>query len=326
MASTDQPDLSDSAAGHRIARERAPPVNTRKVGLFLALAFGLSWTSALVLYLAGITIGTVTGILVVTLTFMWAPAIAAIAVQLRYGESIRDGCGLRVGRLRWVAVGWLTPTALIAATIGIGALLPGVTFTTDYGAYLLDLGFTPDQAAAAVAELEAFPLPPAVLFAVQGLVAGVTINAIAALGEELGWRGLLLDELSALGFWKLSGITGVIWGIWHAPIILQGHNYPDAPVAGVVMMTGAMIAMTPIYTYITVRAQSVLAATFFHGTFNGLGALTLVYLTGANNLLIGPVGVAAVGAALLITILCVVHDRVIAETSITTGEPLAPWD
>jgi len=314
-----------SAAAARVSDTRSLQVDRRKVSAFLALAFGISWTSAAVLYLTEVDLGTLGGIALVTLTFMWAPAIAAVVVQWRSSESIRTGCGLRLGRLRWVGIAWLTPVALIAAMIGIGVLLPDVTVTTDYSAYLLDLGLTQQQADAAVAQLTATPLPPVLLLVLQGLIAGLTINALAALGEELGWRGLLLNELSPLGFWKVSGITGVIWGIWHAPIILQGHNFPDAPVAGVFMMTGAMVAMAPVYTYLTVRAESVLAATFFHGAFNGLGALSLVYLTGAGNLLIGPVGVVGILAALLLTIVCIVHDRFVAANAITTGEALSPW-
>jgi hypothetical protein len=61
------------------------------------------------------------------------------------------------------------------------------------------------------------------------------------------------------------------------------------------------------------------------GAFNGLGALSLVYLTGAGNLLIGPVGVVGIAAAVLLTIVCLVHDRYVATNGITTGEPLSPW-
>lgn len=315
-------DLHTSADGNATETQ----IRTRKVVLFLALTFSIAWTSAIVIYLAGIELGTLVGLVLVVVMVMWAPAVAAVLTQLRYGESIRQGCGLTVGRLRWVGVGWLAPVVLVGATIGIGILIPGVTFTTDYGAYLLELGLTEDQAAEAVAQLQALPVPPAVLFVVQGLLAGLTINALAALGEELGWRGLLLTELAPLGFWKLSIVTGAIWGIWHAPIILQGHNFPDTPVAGILVMTLATVAMAPIFTYVTIRAQSVLAATFFHGSLNGLGALSLVYLTGAGNLLIAPVGVAGVGAALLLVAVCVVHDRIIVDEQLTTGEPLSPWE
>jgi membrane protease YdiL (CAAX protease family) len=306
----------------------APPVSSsqsvgrRKVAAFLALAFGLSWTTALVLYLSGVEFGTLVWTVLLVAGFMWAPAIAAIAVQWHWDGSIRAGCRLARGRLQWVALAWIAPVALVALTIGVGTLLPGISFTTDYGAYLLEVGLTQEQVDQAVAQLDALPVPPAVLFAVQGLAAGLTINALAALGEELGWRGLLLSELSPLGFWKLSLLTGAIWGVWHAPIIVQGYNFPDAPLAGVFVMTGATIAVSPVYTYLTVRADTVLAATFFHGTFNGLGGLSLIYLTGAGNLLVAPVGAAGIGAALLATGLCVVHDRFVADDRITVGAPL----
>jgi membrane protease YdiL (CAAX protease family) len=168
-------------------------------------------------------------------------------------------------------------------------------------------------------------VPPVVFLVGQGLVAGLTINAVAALGEELGWRGLLLRELSPLGFWRLSLLTGAVWGIWHAPLIVQGHNFPDAPVAGVVVMTGWTVAASPLFTYLTVRAESVLAATLLHGSFNAVASLSLVYLTGAGTLLVGPVGVAGIGAALLATAACVVHDRYVAVDTVTSGVPVEPW-
>lgn len=300
-------------------------VDVRKVGAFLALAFGLSWTSAVGLSLAGVELTTLRGLVLVTVLFMWAPAVAAIVVQRQYGESVRERCGLAMGRLRWIAIAWVAPTVLIGATIAVGALLPEVSLTTDYGAYFVEQGLTQERADEAVGQLEALPVPPAVLFVGQGLLAGLTVNALAALGEELGWRGLLLDELSPLGFWRLSGVTGVVWGVWHAPMILQGHNFPDAPVVGVLAMTAATVAMSPIYTYLTVRARSVLAATLFHGSFNGLGALSLVYLTGAGEVAISAVGVAGIGAAILVTVCCVVHDRFVADEPVTGGDPLSPW-
>lgn len=315
-------------ASGTLAEEAYPDrgVDRRRVAEFLAITFGLSWTSALGLYLAGVDIATIRGLVLTTVLFMWAPAVAALVVLYRHGDPIRANTGLRRGRLGWVLLAWLLPAAFVGLTVAAGTLLPGVSFTTDYGAYLLEAGLSPEQVDAAVDQLESVPGPPALLFLVQGLLAGLTLNALAALGEELGWRGLLLTELRSLGFWRLSGITGVIWGVWHAPVILQGHNFPDAPVAGVAVMTVATVALSPVYTYVTVRAESVLAATFFHGSFNGLGAVALVYLAGAGNLLVSPVGVAGVGAAVLLTGCCIVHDLAIADEAITTGDPLQPWE
>jgi len=275
--------------------------------------------------LTGVELGSLRGTVLVVLVYMWAPAVAAILVQRWHGESIRAGCGLRRGRLRWVGLAWVTPVGLLALTIGIGVLFPEVSFTTDYGAFLRGLGLPEEQVEASVAVLEGLPVPPGVFLVGQGLVAGLTINAVAALGEELGWRGLLLRELAPLGFWRLSLLTGVVWGVWHAPLIVQGHNFPDAPFAGIVVMTGWTVAASPLFTYLTVRARSVLAATLLHGSFNAVASLSLVYLTGASNLFVGPVGVAGIGAGLLATAACVVHDRYVAADEVTSGGPLSPW-
>jgi len=301
------------------------PVRGRKVLAFLGLAFGISWMGAIVFALTGVELGSLRGTVLVVLVYMWAPAVAAILVQRWHGESIRAGCGLRRGRLRWVGLAWVTPVGLLALTIGIGVLFPEVSFTTDYGAFLRGLGLPEEQVEASVAVLEGLPVPPGVFLVGQGLVAGLTINAVAALGEELGWRGLLLRELAPLGFWRLSLLTGVVWGVWHAPLIVQGHNFPDAPFAGIVVMTGWTVAASPLFTYLTVRARSVLAATLLHGSFNAVASLSLVYLTGASNLFVGPVGVAGIGAGLLATAACVVHDRYVAADEVTSGGPLEPW-
>ena len=68
-----------------------------------------------------------------------------------------------------------------------------------------------------------------------------------------------------------------------------------------------------------------LAAALLHGSFNAVASLSLVYLTGAGALLVGPVGIAGIGAGLLATAACVVHDRYAAVDRVTTGIPLAPW-
>ena len=300
-------------------------VRVRKVLAFLGLAFGISWVGAVAFALAGVDLGSLRGTVLVVVVYMWAPAIGAILVQWRYGESIGVGCGLRRGRLQWVGLAWLVPVALLALTIGIGIALPDVSLTTDYGAFLRDLGLPEEEVENSVAVLEGLPVPPFVFLVGQGLVAGLTINAVAALGEELGWRGLLLRELSPLGFWRLSLLTGVVWGIWHAPLILQGHNFPDSPVAGVVVMTGWTVAASPVFTYLTVRARSVLAPTVLHGSFNAVSSLSLVYLTGAGAILVGPVGIAGIGAGLLATAACVAHDRYVATDRLTSGDPLTPW-
>ncbi|MFD1685931.1 hypothetical protein [Halobellus litoreus] len=77
-------------------------------------------------------------------------------------------------------------------------------------------------------------------------------------------------------------------------------------------MTGWTVAASSLFTYLTVRARSVLATTLLRGSFNAVASVYLVYLTGPGNLLVGPVGIAGIGAALLAIAVCAVHDRYVA--------------
>ena len=303
---------------------REPSVDLQMILRFLALTFAISWGGMTVLSFIGGDLGSSAEQGIGTLIFMGAPAIAAISLLRFRRASIRKGSGLYLGRIRWIAFAWVAPAGLTTTMIGVGLMLPDTTFTTEYSAFLLELGFTEAESVDTIAELEATGVPVVVLLAGLGLVLGGTIFALAAFGEELGWRGLLLTELAPLGFWKLSLWTGLIWGIWHTPLVLLGLQFPEEPVVGMFTMTVATVALSPIYTYLTVRAQSVLAATFFHGSFI-LGVFTSVFLTDGSDLVISSFGVVGIVAALLGIAACVVHDRILADEQITTGEPLHPW-
>jgi len=161
----------------------------------------------------------------------------------------------------------------------------------------------PEALSALHQKLEHSPLAipgvlPLVILA-QVLFAGVTINAVAAFGEELGWRGFLLKELAPLGFWRSSFIVGIIWGLWHWPLIAHGYNYPGHPVAGPLMMTLLTTLLAPLLSYFRWRGGSVFVPAVFHGTFNAAASLAIVlrkgnpWWTGAT----GWTGVAALALA-----------------------------
>jgi membrane protease YdiL (CAAX protease family) len=151
---------------------------------------------------------------------------------------------------------------------------------------------TPEQLEQMKSQINTLPVHPFWLTLVQGLIAGLTINAVAAFGEELGWRGLLQRELGPLGFWPSSLLIGLIWGIWHAPLILQGHNYPQHPQLGVALMTIWCMLLAPIFSYIRLKACSVIAAAILHGTLNATYGLSIMLIQGGNDLTVGLTGLA----------------------------------
>jgi membrane protease YdiL (CAAX protease family) len=102
----------------------------------------------------------------------------------------------------------------------------------------------------------------------QSVVLAPFIALVIVFGEEYGWRGFLQRRLIRLG--KLRGVllVGVIWGVWHAPVIAMGHNYPGYPVVGIFLMTLYTIAMAVILGLAVLKAHGIWIAAFLHGLNN----------------------------------------------------------
>ena len=299
-----------------------PKGNRKKAALFVALTFAASWALAGLFYLLGgrwtSGVGIAAGV-----AFMFIPTIAAIVVQKKvYGQPILKPLGIRFRPNRWFAVGWLLPPALAFAAMGVGLLLPGVEYSPGMeGMFERYSHLLPPEALEQMREQTAtMPVHPLVMGLALGLVAGLTANAVAGFGEELGWRGLLQRELRDLGFWRSSAIVGLIWGVWHAPLILQGHNYPQHPVAGVFVMIAWCVLLAPLFGLIRLKSRSVIAAAIMHGTLNGTAGLAMVMLKGGNDLLVGLTGAAGCTVLTLANVGLFVWDR------FTGGRLLAPTE
>jgi membrane protease YdiL (CAAX protease family) len=245
---------------------------------FLAIAFGLAWilftlplafrqgnpTTTQLLYAAFWSLA------------MWAPGLGAIlATRYAAGESLRTLNLGRLGEKRAYLWAWLLPPALVIAT---GLL------TLVFRAGQLDLQFTMiEQAMASAAGGEI--LPAWMVVAIQvgfALTLAPLINVVFALGEELGWRGFLLPRLLPLGQWRAIILSGAIWGIWHAPAIAQGHNYPGRPVAGIFMMIVFCVLLGAIFSWLYLRTRSPWAPALAHGSINAVAGLPVLFLTGVD--------------------------------------------
>jgi membrane protease YdiL (CAAX protease family) len=131
--------------------------------------------------------------------------------------------------------------------------------------------------------------PPSILVMflialLAGLVAGWSINGLFAFGEEYGWRGFLWERWKHLGVVRANIAIGIVWGLWHAPLILQGFNYPGYPVAGVFMMMVFTTSLAFILSAIRELTQSVIPAAATHGAINGVAGITVLLTAGANPL------------------------------------------
>ena len=283
--------------------------NIKRVGLFIGLTYLISWAIVIIfLALTGSWNSPYT--LIIMIAFMFVPSIIAVIMQkMICKEPLKEPLGISFKPNRYFLVAWLLPPTIALATIGISLLFPGIEYTP--GMEGMIERFRSTLTTAQLDELQRqiveSPIHPFWIALLQGLVAGPTINAIAGFGEELGWRGFLQKELNELDFWKSSIIIGVVWGIWHAPIILQGHNYPQHPSIGVMMMIIFTLLLSPIFSYVRIKAKSVIAAAIIHGSLNATVGLAIMPIRGGNDLTVGVTGLSGFLVLAIINLIVYKH-------------------
>jgi membrane protease YdiL (CAAX protease family) len=151
----------------------------------------------------------------------------------------------------------------------------------------------------------------------QALLLAPLINSVATFGEEFGWRAYLQPKLMGLGKRRALIATGVIWGVWHWPVILMGHNYgfdyPGAPYLGLLAMVLFTVALSVLLGWMTWRAGSVWPAVIGHAAVNGVAGLGAIFVQGQPNTLLGPTPVGLVGgsgfALAAVVILLLIRER-----------------
>jgi len=286
---------------------------SKKALQFILLTFLISWSVAGAAYLLHITYGSIPNLLIIAVCYMPAPAYAALILQkLVYRGSLKPyGFTLKnlsprwllvttVGFVWFIVLGTFVLIGILGNVFGL-ALFGRIDFSEAALLHQVTL-FT----RGAFGELpQHVPIPPVAIFLlslIQGTVAGFTLSLPFAFGEELGWRGLLLRETQKSGLLKSNLFIGVVWGLWHAPIIVQGHNYPGHPVAGIFVMTLFTTALSFPMAYCRFKSKSILGPSAFHGMFNPLGMLTAFFVIGANPLFGFVAGIAGIAVILLLTV------------------------
>lgn len=269
----------------------------KKTLQYTILAYAGIWLLSLPFWLSGVTAESPT-FQVIAMLCMFTPLLATVITQMVNKEPVLRGLDIRWKLNRWWLVAWLLPFFLIAAIIGVSCLMPNTYLSFDNPL----TNETLDKVNAILPEGK--KLSPTVFMLSQlpnGFIAGITINALFAFGEEIGWRGYLLKQFAGKKFLSTAIIIGAIWGLWHAPLILMGHDFPDHRVIGVIVMILSCMCLAPIVQYIRIKSGSVIAAAIFHGSFNAFATFVAFSLNRVDDLLHNPLGLAGI-VVLLITI------------------------
>jgi len=277
-------------------------LDLKRIFIFLAFAFGIAWITGGYIYLNGglsdspeIFPGsgvTIAFILIATV-YMFAPAIANVITRL----ITREGWGnaylrphFKQGWKFWL-MGWFLPPLL---TI-FGGLVFYLIFPANFDSELSTLAkMMPENSPVNI------PLQSILIINIlQAILISPVINSIFTFGEEFGWRGYLLQKLLPAGETKAMIKLGIIWGAWHAPVIMMGHNYgldyTGVPWTGILAMTWFCIVVGILLSWIALKGGSVWPAVLGHASLNGIAGVAIFFTKGNPSTLLGPMPTGVIG-------------------------------
>jgi len=281
-------------------------LDIKRIALFLTYACGIAWLLALVIYLTGglahspeivPSSGLTLSFLLLALGYMWVPALAHILTRLTTREGWKD-IYLRPRLRRWPywVVAWLVP--------GLVTFLGGTVFFLVFPQYF-DASLKQLHESIALSGLPDSTNPWTLFITrvVIVILVGPLVNGLFVFGEEFGWRAYLQPKLMPLGGRKAMVLMGMIWGLWHWPVIAMGYEYgqeyPGFPWLGMLMFIWVSILFGTFLGWITLRSRCVWPAVIGHAGMNAIGTLGLLFLQGNPNSLLGPAANGLIGSIAL---------------------------
>ncbi len=226
-------------------------MKSRKKGIivFLCIAFGVAWVPLVIQYFLGLrslndqaTFWDYVIFTVLTIPTSFAPALAALIVRRWVTREGFVDAGLHLNfrsGWRYYMVALFYPILIVAIALFLVMLTrPG---QINYSSMKI----------------------PTILQ--MGIMAIVSTPVIW--GEEFGWRGYLQIRLFAENPLLAATATGVIWGVWHYPMILLGFLFSGNPM-GLVLYPVNMVITSILYGWLFSRSRSIWVASLAHAAGN----------------------------------------------------------
>ncbi len=282
-------------------------MDQRRIGIFLGITFLLTYGVEffLIMPLTGSAdIQKAVAAQALKAGVMFIPAVGVVLTRLITRESFAGRelmIHLRLkGNLKYYALVWFGFAGLILLGAAVYFVLSPHKFDPklEYAKLLLF-----GQRQATGQEITGEMLRQGILAQfVMGIILSPFANLLNCFGEEWGWRGYLLPKL--LRQFKIIPtllLSGMIWGLWHLPLIIMGHNYGVGyrgyPIVGIAAMCMFCTVMGIILSYVTIKTGSCIPAAMGHGMLNGFAAVGILFtsLEDPFNVFIGPSPTGLVG-------------------------------
>jgi len=238
---------------------------------YLALAFAIAWGSWEALLPKSATANSPYFQLYL-LPGAFAPALATFIVRKWVTREGFGDAGLALHLRKWpyYLLAWLLPFAVVAFVL--------------VAAPMLGLGHADLSFASGLTRIAPHAkIPPAVapyislILPIQTAI-GALIATPVLFGEEFGWRGYLQLRLFPESPTVAAIATGIIWGLWHLPVILRGYEFPGNRAVVTAVFCVGTVLISIIFGWLREKSGSIWVTSLAHSATNAIGGSLTVLL------------------------------------------------
>lgn len=190
---------------------------------------------------------------------MWCSGLAAITTLKLSGRKLSE-LGWRWPQPKYAFMSWIIP--LLYATIAYAII------------WLCGMGGFPNhdfmQGLVATMGLHTSPLISTVIYVLLTGSLGIIGMMSRALGEEIGWRGFLVPELSKkMGFTGTALFSGVVWTLIHYPVLIWADYNSGTPTWYALVCFSVMVmSLSFIFAWMRLKSGSLWTGVILHASHN----------------------------------------------------------
>jgi uncharacterized protein len=300
--------LSDSDVPMRRDSERK--ARSGLAVFFAVLVAGSAYFEHKILVLGG----SIQNHLAIIFALVWWVTVASIVARLVMHESPRD--------VSFCWGGWVGTRAIAVATampLVVGFTAYGIGWSTGLASFR-----APGLSRVVLGMHLTFAANPIVQFVESLLillVLGALDNFKYAAGEEIGWRGYMLTRLVDSGVRAPILMSGLAWGLWHAPLIVSGQYASGRyPLLSVCLFLVGIVAAAYVFAWLRLSSGSIWPCIWAHGAWNAVIQGVFDRSTSGPSVWVGESGVLT---SVMLVLFAVVLYRVwpLAQNTPLSTEP-----
>ena len=280
----------------------------KRLLIYLGITFVLTWVYCLLFVYPNLNAASAEAVSTLQLRIaatMFIPAICVVITRLVTKEGFKNSMIKPnfKGNIKTYLLAYFGPSVLTV----LGAIVYFIIFPNQFD---INCGYLLQSYEAMGVDLNTMPMPANMLMLSQGVTAilfGPIINFFTCFGEEWAWRGYMVPKMAEnMKTIPMLLVSGVIWGLWHAPLTIIGHNYGMGylgyPFTGILAMCLFCTVMGVFMAYITLKTKSCIPAVLAHGAINAFASIGMYFTFEGGNPFVGPAPTGIIGMIAFIVV------------------------